>query len=187
MNHCEGLFKTRFLLNGRLSFQHVQTQSTMNFDLASSSWQFHNARGKLLGTIKCDQNCFLPTEPIGSELRVSRGSCSIIIQHQLRFDAVDSSITRNIAQSEIADMRSEISELRDENYTLKKRIKELDLQLDQKTSKVWYCQICMEEDQTRLVLGCGHSVCIDCQGLLNQCPFCAQSIDRSKTRRLYDN
>ena len=44
-------------------------------------------------------------------------------------------------------MRSEISELRDENYTLKKRIKELESQLDHKTSKVWYCQICMEEDQ----------------------------------------
>ena len=88
-------------------------------------------------------------------MRVSRGSCSIIVQHQLRFDAVDSSITRNIAQSEIADMRSEISELRDENYTLKKRIKELESQLDHKTSKVWYCQICMEEDQATGVDGFG--------------------------------
>ena len=70
MNQTEGLFKTRFLLNGRLSFQHSKTQSTMNFDVASTSWQFNSAQGKLLGTIKCDQNCFLPTEPIGTVIIV---------------------------------------------------------------------------------------------------------------------
>ena len=69
---------------------------------------------------------------LGTELRVSRGSCSVIMAHQLRFEALDSSISKNATQSEIFDMRSEISELRDENYTLKKRIKELQLQLDQK-------------------------------------------------------
>jgi len=187
MNKCEGLFKTRFRLDGSLCFEHVQTKSMLMFNSADTSWRFVDLTGVLLATIKCDQKCFLPTENIGTELRVSRGSCSVIIAHQLRFEALDSSISKNASQSEIFDMRSEISELRDENYTLKKQIKELKLQLDQKSAHIWHCQICMEEGMTRLVLGCGHSVCVECQDLLHQCPFCAQPIDTKLIRRLYDN
>ena len=94
--------------------------------------------------------------------------------------AVDSSVTKNVSQNQIFELQSEISELRDENYKLKKKVKDLEAQLDQKSrldlslddahglklsfSKVWFCQICMEDDNIRVVLGCGHSVCEECQG-----------------------
>ena len=55
-------------------------------------------------------------------------------------------------------------ELREENFTLRKRVKELEQMVDTKSNKVWHCPICMEDDQVRLVLGCGHSVCQECQG-----------------------
>ena len=59
----------------------------------------------------------------------------------------------------------------------------------------------MEDDNIRVVLGCGHSVCEECQGksrtiteeknkisdLLHKCPFCNVKIDRSENRRLYEN
>ena len=65
MNKCEGLFKTRFLLDGSLCFEHVQTKSLLNFNATDTSWRFVDSTGALLATIKCDQKCFLPTENIG--------------------------------------------------------------------------------------------------------------------------
>ena len=47
--------------------------------------------------------------------------------------AVDSSVTKNVSQNQIFELQSEISELRDENYQLKKKVKDLEAQLDQKS------------------------------------------------------
>ena len=113
---------------------------------------------------------------MGDIIDIRRPGGSIRLRgHGLEFLVTPDAIGRHMKRENNAEMAEQNMELVEENFRLRNAVKSLKEQLEKAgmgSSCGWCCQICMEEEHLRLVLGCGHSICDQCEEIINKCPFC---------------
>ena len=184
-----GLYEVSTIDHQGISYIHSQNKILVEFNSNQGSWVFSDMKNQQMASIKVeDQDAnYLPTHGLGTVIKLNRRSGSLIIGHTFEFIPTPDPVGKYLSEENSAELREQNLELVNENFKLRNKIKELEDLINQdKLKDAWYCQICMEDDQIRLVLGCGHSVCDECEELIDKCPFCDTRIKRDEVRRLFD-